>query len=303
MEKIKLVFLGTSCSTPTKARNLAATALRFDGNTFLFDCAEGTQRQMMKAKVSYMNIQHIFLSHLHADHFLGIPGLLATMSMHLRDDPLFIYGPRGTNEKVMKAISLSLMKINFDVKCIEVKEGTVLEGSKFRISAVKLKHDVPCFGYVFETKGKKGKFLRQKAIDLGVPVGPLFSKLQAGESVEIKGKKITQEMVMDYSQGKKGKKISIIMDTRPAQHYFEAISGSDVLVHESAFLEKMKERALESKHTTAKEAGEVAAKTECKKLVLTHISPRHKEADKLENEARTVFPDVVVAEDLMEMEI
>lgn len=304
MTPIKLTFLGTSCSAPTKDRNLSSVALRHAGSVLLFDCPEGTQRQMMMAGVSYMRVQHVFLSHLHADHILGLPGLIATMSMHMRDAPLFIYGPHGTKERVKKALELALMRISFEVVCKEIRRpGLVLEGKDFTVQAVALKHDVPCFGYVFEEQGKKAEFMRKKAEGLGIPVGPLFSKLADGQSVKVEGKTIKPEQVLDYSKARAGRKISIIADTRPGGGYVKAIAGSDVLVHESSFAEKLKARAKETAHSTAKAAGAVAAKANCRKLVLTHISPRHKQASELENEAREEFGNVVVAKDLMEIEI
>ncbi len=302
-EKIRVVFLGTSASVPTKDRGLSSVALRFAGEWFLFDAPEGTQRQMVKAGVSYLRISHLFISHLHADHFLGLGGLLATMNIHGRDWPLTVYGPRGIGEAVKKSIELALLAPGFEVKSVQVKKGVVLESEKFAVEAFPLKHDIECFGYVFMEKDKKGEFNRQKAIELGVPVGPLFSELQRGKKVKIGGKVVKPEDVIDSSKARKGKKISIVFDTLASKAYHKAIEDSDVLIHESSFLDELSDRARETMHSTALEAAKAAKETNCKKLVLFHLSARHKENEKFENEARKEFGNVVVAKDLMEMEV
>ncbi|MCX6798640.1 MAG: ribonuclease Z [Candidatus Diapherotrites archaeon] len=295
---IRLVVLGTSCSNPTVERNLTAVALQFDGNWFLFDCPEGTQRQMMKSGVSYMRVHSIFLSHFHADHVLGLPGLVATMAMHGRDAPLNVFGPKGVKEEIKKVLGLALMKCNFEVRVKECGRGKALEGEKFTVSGVPLKHGVPCIGWVFKEKDKEGTFQREKALKLGIPEGPLWSRLQHGKEVTANGKAFKPEQVMDYSKGREGKKISIVLDTLPSDSYFDAIEKSDVLVHEAAFLDKHISRAKETKHSTAKQAAWVAAQTKAKKLILVHISPRYKKNSEVENEARQEFGEVSVPEDL-----
>ena len=304
MPNIQIVFLGTSCSAPTKERNLSSVALKFEGNTLLFDCPEGTQRQIMSAGFSYMRIEHIFISHLHADHMLGLPGLIATMSMHRRDYPLNIYGPKGISERVKTALRLALMQCNFEVRTKEImREGTLLQGKDFSIKAVKLKHDVPCYGFVFEEIGKIGEFNRKKALELGIPEGPLFGKLQNGETISIGNKKITPAQVMDYTKARKGKKICYITDTLPSAQYVPALKDADVLIHESAFLDKMKERAKETFHCTAIDAAKIAEKANAKALYLIHISPRHKDSKQIENEARMVFANTTAPKDLDVVEV
>jgi len=300
---LKATVLGSSCSTPTKDRNLSAVNLNFNGLNYLFDCPEGTQRQMMKAKVSYMKVHAIFLSHFHGDHILGLPGLIATMSMHQRDSPLFVFGPKGVKEKVKKSVELSLLKVNFELKAIEVREGVLLNEENFFVSAVRLNHDIPCYGYIFKEKDSQGKFLREKALALGIPEGPLWGELQKGKTIEFKGKKFRPEQVLDTKNKKIGKKISVICDTLPSSHYVKAIEHSDLLFHESSFLEEMKKRAKHTFHCTAMQAAGIAEKAKVKKLILFHLSPRHKDTEKFEIEARQVFADSIVAEDLMEFEL
>jgi len=300
---MKLTFLGTGCSNPTVERGLCSVNLNFHGRNFLFDCPEGNQRQMMQAGVSYMKVSHIFISHLHADHMLGLPGLIATMSLHQRDEPLYVYGPKGMGESMRKALTCGLMRVAFDVEVKEVREGVIVKEKDFTVRAAKLKHSVPCWGYSFEEKGKEGEFQRAKAQKLGIPEGPLWGKLQKGEKVKHEGKTFRPEQVMDFSKAKKGRKVSYIVDTRPVRNYFDLVKESDALIHEATFSEKFKARAEETLHSTAREAGEVAEKTKVKALYLTHISARHKDAKKLENEARMAFPNVFTPKDLEEVEL
>jgi ribonuclease Z len=300
---MNVTILGTSASTPTQDRNLSSVNINFQGKNYLFDCPEGTQRQLMQGKVSYMKIAAIFFSHFHGDHFLGLPGLLATMSMHQRETPLLIFGPDGIQEKVKAAIKLSLLKVNFDVKTKVLKEGVILDGGTFEVRAVKLKHDVPCYGFVFKEKDKLGEFDRKKAVKLGVPIGPMFSKLQQGEAVTVKGKKVKPEQVMNYKKGRQGIKVSIISDTLPWAHYFKAIEESDLLIHESTFLKELEKRAKQTFHSTAEQAAQVAKKTKAKKLYLFHLSSRYKDTEKFEVEARTVFSESLATKDLMKIKL
>ncbi len=302
-EKLKVVFLGTSASVPTKDRNLSSIAIRFMGEWLLFDAPEGTQRQMMSSGVSYLRISHIFISHLHADHILGLGGLLATMNLHGRDWPVTIYGPKGIEEIVSVSMRLAMLAPGFEVKCVRAKKGVLLKAEKFSVEAVPLKHEVECYGYVFRENDKAGEFDREKAIELGVPIGPLFSDLQRGKKVKAGKKTVKPEEVMDRSKARKGRKVSMIFDTAPTKAYHNAVQGSDLLIHESSFLEELKERAHETMHSTALDAALAAKQTSCKKLALFHLSARHKEDSKFLEEALKEFANVVVAKDLMEIEL
>ncbi len=302
-DKAKIVFLGTSASTPTKDRNLTSVAIRFNGEWLLFDAPEGTQRQMMKSQVSYLKINHIFISHFHADHFLGLGGLLATMNIHGRDWPITIYGPKGIGEKVKMTLELAMLEPGFEVKCVETKKGVVLETETFSVEAFPLKHEVECYGYAFKEADKNGEFDRKKAIALGIPIGPMFAELQHGKSVKVNGKTIKPEEVLDKTKARRGRKISMVFDTLPNKNYHAAIKDSDILIHEASFLDKLSDRAKETMHSTALQAAETAKETGAKKLILFHLSARHKEDGEFEIEARKKFANVTVAKDLMEIEI
>lgn len=301
--QLQLYFLGTGGAAPTKNRNLSALVLRFEGSMLLFDCPEGTQQQMMRAGVSMMKLDAIFLSHFHADHILGLPGMLATMNMLEREEPLTVYGPKGIEELLDSIITLAVMDIDFDVRPKVLRKGVVMRNPKFTVSAFPLKHNTRCFGFVFKEKDKPGEFQREKAIALGIPVGPLFRQLQEGKSVKVGNKLIKPEQVMDYSKGIAGRKVAIVMDTRPDDGYISFIKHSDVLVHEAVFAEDMRERALETWHCTAKEAAEIARKARASKLIITHFSPRYAVPTQLLKEARELFSETVAARDLMVLEL
>lgn len=312
--KMKITILGSSCSNPTKNRNLTAVNISFMGNNYLFECPENVQQQYMKAKVSYMKIKAIFISHFHADHFLGLPGLLATMALQERSQQLIIFGPKGAKERLLKLLSASLkplsfkgkiedLELGFEIIIKELKEGKIFEEERLSVSAVKLNHDVPCYGFVFKEEDKIGKFNKKKAIELKIPEGPLFRKLQEGETIKVNGKKIKPEQVMDYSKAKKGRKVSIIMDTYPDKNYFNAIKNSDLLIHESSFGKGLEERARETKHSTAEMAAEVAKKNKCKQLLLLHISSRYRNTSEIEKDAKKIFKNSSAGKDLTEINL
>ncbi|MCD6433984.1 MAG: ribonuclease Z [Candidatus Diapherotrites archaeon] len=301
---LSVYFLGTSCSNPTKERALTSTAIKYNGINMLFDCPEGTQRQMMMADLSYMKVKYVFLSHFHADHILGLPGLIATMSIHERALPLKIFGPKNVKKVINSILAAVRMRINVPLEFYEIKEGVILKEENFRITAFRLHHGIECYGFVLKENDKKGEFMREKVEkELGIPPGPIYAKLASGKTVIWKGKKIKPSDVLDYSKGRKGRKISIVMDTLASEDYIKFIEDSDLLVHEATFIEKHKSRAIETKHSTAKQAAEIAARANVKKLVLTHISPRYKDVKKLEIEARQEFANTIVAKDLMKITI
>jgi len=301
---VKVVFLGTSASTPSKERNLSSTCINFNGQNFLFDCSEGTQRQLMSSGLSFMKVDFIFLSHFHGDHILGLPGLLATMTMQERQKELFIAGPKGIGAKVKSALWLSGFQPTFPLKIIELKgKQVVLKEKNFKITAFPLRHDIPCFGFVFEEIKPQGKFVREKALKLGIPEGPLWRQLQEGKAVKVAGKTFKPADVLDFDKAKKGKKIAIVMDTLP-KYSLSEIKDADLLVHEACFTEEFKDRAKHTRHSTAVQAAGIAKKTNAKRLVITHVSTRHqKDISVLEKEAQSVFANSKVAKELEEIEL
>ncbi len=300
---LRIMFLGTGGSTPTPNRNPSAIAVNREGELMLFDCGEGTQRQMMRAKTG-MTLNSIFITHFHADHMLGIPGLLQTMALQGRKEPLEMYGPRHVDKFLYHLLALGYGERSFEVKAIELKPGDVVKRPKYEIRAIKTVHNVISIGYVLEEDRRPGRFKREKAIELGVKPGPLFSKLQSGHSILVDGKEVRPEQIL--GPPRPGRKIVYTGDTRPCESVIEAGKDADLLIHDSTLSEETKQYAIDYMHSTASEAAEVAKKASVRKLVLTHLSARYSDlggVSKLEEEARSVFEKTEVARELMTIEV
>ncbi|MDI6887005.1 MAG: ribonuclease Z [archaeon] len=300
---LRITFLGTGGSTPTPNRNPSAIAVNREGELMLFDCGEGAQQQMMRAKTG-MKIKSIFLTHFHADHVLGIPGLLQTMALQGRKEPLEIYGPRYVDKFLYHLLSLGYAGRSFEVRAIELGPGDVIRRAGYEIRAIKTVHNVVSIGYVLEEDMRPGRFNRERALELGIEPGPLFSKLQSGHSICVEGREIRPEEVL--GPPRPGRKIVYTGDTRPCESVIEASENADLLIHDGTLSEETKGYAIDYMHSTALEAAEVAKKAAVKKLILTHISARYSDLEgamKLEEEARLVFENTEVARDLMTIEV
>lgn len=297
---LEIYFLGTSASVPTVTRNLSAVAIKYGGEVILFDCGEGTQRQIIKTKgISFMKIRTIFITHFHGDHYLGLLGLLQTMTMHNRKKELYIYGPKGTVNFLKNYFKSGYVGIGFPVYVKDLQSGERIAMEKYEIRCFILTHhDIPTLGYIFEEFPRPGRFDKKKALELGIPEGPLFRKLQSGESIKIGDRIITPEMVLGPQRP--GRKIVYAVDTVPSDIVVESSLNADVLIHDATGSDKIKERIHEYGHTTAKEAAEIAIRANVQCLVLTHISPRYEEeGEKLLEEARSIFPNTLLAEDML----
>jgi ribonuclease Z len=297
---MEITFLGTASAVHSKERNHPSIALKVEGDVFLFDCGEGTQKQILFTHVSPLKISKIFITHFHGDHILGLPGLLQSMSLHGRESELTIYGPKGLN-KIRNAIyGLGYSSIEFPVKFIEIETGIIEETEEYIIKAQSVRHNVPAFAYSFEEK-KKPRFLREKAIELGVPVGPAFGKLHKGEEIEIDGRIIKPEQVL--GPPRKGIKITYSGDTRPCEEMIMLAKDSTVLIHESTFIQEEAANAEEYGHSTARDAAYIARESNSEELIITHISTRYGEeyAQIMLNEAKEIFKNTKLAEDLMEI--
>lgn len=298
---MKVTFLGTGGSIPSVNRSVSSAALQYGSDVLLFDCGEGTQRQLMMSSLSFMKIKRIFITHFHGDHFLGLPGLIQSMSFSGREDPLYIHGPAGMVELVNGIISLGYFAKGFEVWVGELDHGDTVKMDGYSVSAVRVDHSVPALGYVFQEDERPGRFLPGRAKGVGVPEGPLFSRLQRGHSVTVSGREVTPEMVM--GPPRRGRKVVISGDTRPCQNLEEAARGADLLVHEATLDSSLADKAREFGHSTAEGAAGLAARAGVRSLFLNHISNRYEEPDLLEEEARQVFSGAVVAEDLMSVEV
>ncbi len=298
---LRVTFLGTGGTLPTPNRNPSAILINREGELLLFDCGEGAQQQMMRAKTG-MKINSIFITHFHADHFLGIPGLIQTMSFNGRTEPLDIYGPAWTKQLVNLLIDLGYYNMGFSINAHELADGDVIDKGDYFIKAVSTDHGIPSLGYVLEEKRRAGRFNREKAIELGIPVGPLFSKLQKGEAVIIKGRTILPSQVV--GKPRPGRKLVYSGDTRPCKSIEKESAGADLLIHDGTLSEELKSWALETKHSTSREAALLARRAKVKQLILTHISSRYSEStEPLLQDAKSGFENVKIAEELMEIDI
>jgi len=299
---MEIIFLGTSSAVHSKERNHPSIAIKAFGEIILLDCGEATQRQLLHTNVRPMKISKIFITHYHGDHILGLPGLLQSMSLNGRESELTIYGPQGLN-KVKDAIySLGHCAIDYPVKFIEIDSGIVEDNEQYFIKAQRVKHNVPALAYSIEEK-KKPRFLREKAIELGVPVGPDFGKLHNGEEVEINGKIIKPEQVL--GEPRKGRKVTYSGDTRPCEEMIMLARDSTLLIHESTFIQKEKTNAEEYGHSTSIDAAYIAKDSNSKELILTHFSTRYgpEYGEIMLKEARDIFENVKLAYDYMEIEL
>ena len=299
---MEIIFLGTSSAVHSKDRNHPSIALKAFGDVMLFDCGEGTQRQILFTKVSPMKISKIFITHYHGDHILGLPGLLQSMGLHGRESKLTIYGPEGLHQIRDAIYNLGYCMIEFPIEFIEIDTGIIEETDEYIISSQKVRHNVPCLAYSIEEK-KKPRFLREKAIELGVPVGPAFGKLHNGEEVEVDGRIIKPEQVL--GEPRKGKKITYSGDTRPCEEIIQFAKDSTLLIHESTFLKQDSLNAEEHAHSTSVDAAYVARESNSDKLILTHISTRYSNdfSEKMLEEAKEIFENTEIAYDLMEREL
>jgi len=302
MTQLHIIFLGTGGSWPTVKRNVASVAVKRGSEILLFDCGEGTQRQFQQSNLSYMQISKIFISHFHGDHFLGLPGLIQTMQLNDRDRPLHIYGPKGMKELTDQLLTLGYFRPSYRIIAHDLSDGQEVAFEGYSVSTVKVNHNVPTFSYCLLEHQRPGRFNKAKALRLGIPEGPLFSKLQKGQTITLAdGKKITPHMVLGPSR--KGRKIVISGDTKPCDQIIAFSQDADILIHEATFDSRLEDIARGYGHTTATQAAEIAKKANVEKLFLVHISPRYLDFHVLEDEARNTFPHSYVARDFQEVEI
>ena len=294
---IDVIFLGTGGSLPTKERGLPAVALRRDGELFLFDCGEGTQRQMMHAGLGFNRPMSIMISHLHGDHVLGLPGLLQTMSSLIRDKPLDLYGPEGIGAYLGSLRRTLAFATNFPVKVTELKHGEGESKNGYSIMTTKATHDITCLAYAIVESDRPGRFHPEKAKKLGVPEGPLWKQLQSGKDVEVEGRKIAPRQVIE--EPRPGLKIVYAIDTRPSEEVKVLAKGADLLMHDGGFAEDRRDKAKEYFHSTAREAARLGKTAKVKKLALVHISAVTRDDSILLKQARGIFRPTIVPKDLM----
>ncbi|MDX1567022.1 MAG: ribonuclease Z [Longimicrobiales bacterium] len=292
---IRVTFLGTAAARPTVGRNVTSISVQREGESMLFDCGEGTQRQMMRFGTGF-SLERIFFTHVHADHFLGVVGLLRTMALQGRTAPMHLFGPKGSGKVLRQAVNLGVERISFPVFIEELDPGEAVSREEYEVAAYPADHGPAALGYVLREHPRPGRFDVEKARALGVPEGPLFGRLHAGESVEVDGRTVRPDEVV--GPPRPGRTVVYSGDTRPSEATVDVARKAELLIHDATFTEEEAERAHETYHATARGAAKVARDAEVKRLVLTHISARYAENPRImEREARGIFPGAVVASD------
>ncbi len=291
---LDLVFLGTAGSAPTASRGASATLLRRGGDRILVDCAEGTQRQLLRSDVGLVDLEHVFLTHLHADHVLGLPGMLKTFALRGRELPVTVYGPRGTRG-LLRALGVVIGRLTYPLDVEELDAGAVVQRGDHRLEAFAVAHGRSALGYALREDARPGRFDVAAADSLGVPDGPARGALQRGEDVTLGGgRTVRPEEVLGAPR--RGRTVVLTGDTAPTDSVVEAAAGADVLVHEATFLADERDRARETDHSTAEDAARVALDAGVRLLALTHLSARYAGSE-VADEARAFFPQTVVPRD------
>ncbi len=299
---MKLIFLGTSASFPTKDRNHTAVLLRYGAEALLFDCGEGTQRQIRIAKESPMKITKIFITHWHGDHVLGLGGLLQSSSMNNRKEPMEIYGPKDTRTRMDHLLKTCEFVPSFEIKIKEIdtdEPKVICEGDGYFVKAVNGEHKIPCLSFAFE-ENPRYKINKDFVDSNRLQGNPGLNDLQRGKDITINGKKIKAK---DVTYEVKGKKVSYVVDTVPTKGIAELATESDILISEATFLNEIKEKSTEHGHMTAKTAGKLAKGAKAKQLIITHFSQRYKTTKELLDEARRSFKNTIAASDFMEITV
>ncbi|HET7230541.1 MAG TPA: ribonuclease Z [Longimicrobium sp.] len=298
---MRVTFLGTAAARPTVGRNVTSILVQREGDTMMFDCGEGTQRQMMRYGTGF-SFSDIFFTHLHADHFLGVIGLLRTLGLQAREEPMELWTPRGTEATLKQAVELGVERVPFEVRIHGVDPGDKVTRNGYDVIPFKVSHGGKAYGWAIVEHERLGRFNAAKAREMGIPEGPLWGKLHHGQSVEVEGRTITPADVV--GEPRPGRKVVISGDTRPCHSTREIAASADLLIHEATFAQDEADRAAHTGHSTAREAAEVARGAEVLRLVLTHFSPRYADDPRwLEKEARAVFPETVAAFDGMIVEV
>ena len=297
------MFLGTAAGVPTISRSLPAVLLKREDEQLMFDCGEGAQRQMLIARENPNRKMKIFVTHMHGDHVLGIPGLLQTMALLNREKKIDIYGPPRINDFLLAIRETVPFGLTFPIEIHEIeKAGVVFDTEEYYVEAIESKHVIPSLSYAYVEKPRPGTFHPEKAKALGVPEGPQWGKLQQGQSVKLrKGRVVKPENVMDPPR--KGRKIVYTGDTCPFKLLEKFAFEADLLIHESTLGDELAERAEEYGHSTPSQAARTARNAKAKELVLTHISQRYKDTSKILKQAKKIFRKTIIAEDFMRLNV
>lgn len=302
-ETLQVYFLGTAGALPTPQRNPPCIMIRHGSDTFLFDCGEGAQQQMMRARCGF-TVNAIFITHWHADHFLGMFGLVQTMSFNGRTEPLTIYGPDGVHEFTGILKTVARFNLKFPLESVELANGSWVRFDGYTITSFAVSHGMPALGYILEEDPRPGRFDREQAIALGIPPGPLFGRLQRGESVRLGTDTDSREILPGEVMGpaRPGRKIVYTGDTRTVHDRIRDIaSNADLLIHDATYDESEADRGAEFYHATARQAGEAATALNARMLALVHTSSRYPDAQNHINDAKAAFAGHILAPDDRDM--
>lgn len=299
ISSVRIYFFGTGGSWPTQYRNTASIGIRLGEEAVLFDCGEGTQTRIMKSSLSMMKIKRIFITHFHGDHFLGLPGLIQTMSLYGREDPLEIYGPAGATTIVSDILSLGYYSLSFDVSIREMYDGTTIDFGEYSVTSYRANHPVPALAYSLKEKDSF-KFDEEKIKEKRIPRN-LLEKIRKSGKLEINGNIVR---IQDLSSEIRiGRKISYSGDTRKDPHLLDLFSESTILIHEATGESSLADKVRAYGHSTARDAAEQALLSKSRKLILLHFSPRYNDIGPILNEAKKIFPNTEASVDLMELEV
>ncbi|MGA8543617.1 MAG: ribonuclease Z [Thermoplasmata archaeon] len=294
---MRVTFLGTAGSWPTKERSASAIAVDLERELVLLDCGEGTQRQFFQSSASFMRVRRVFLTHFHGDHFLGLPGLIQSMCLNHRTEPLDIYGPPDAKEMVARALSMGYFTLRFPVEVHALAPGESMELDGYTVRTAHAEHPVPSIAYRIDEATRRGRFDAAQAKSLGIH-GPDFRTLEAGESVRVGDRLVHPSDVM--GEPRPGRSLVYSGDTGPSDDIRRLAHRATVLIHEATVAQEIEAEANQWGHSSARQAAELARSAEANALFLTHFSSRYKELEPLESEARVIFPGSRAARDLMD---
>lgn len=299
---MKLTFLGTSAQVPTKDRNVAGVFLKYKTQGILFDCGEGTQRQMNIAGINRLDVTKILLSHWHGDHSIGIIGLLQTIGSTEKPVKVEIFGPKETKKRMEHLFNAFIFdnKVELIIKDLNPKAKTKFyETDEYYLECAPLSHKTPCIGFTFVEKDRQN--INKAAMKkYEIPEGPHMKKLKQGKTITINGKKIEPKQIIKIT---KGRKIAYIADTRPCKACYDLAQDADILIAESTYISNLKDKAEKYKHLTAQEAAQIASTANAKKLYLTHFSQRYKSTQEIEEDARVIFDQSFCARDFLKIKL
>ena len=305
---MEVVVLGTSSATPTKHRKLSGTIVLRDGETFLFDCGEGTQFRLIDAGVPRRKFHHIFISHLHGDHIFGLPGLISTLNLNGREIPLHIHGPRGVRKFVEFILGFPKpTRLQFPIRYHELSpshEGLIWEERDWYVTGLPLRHSIPAMGYRFQERDRPGVFNEERAQELGIPFGPERGKLIRGEALELEDGTVVQAEEI-VGPPRRGKSFTYCTDTGYCNNAIELARDTDLLVHEATYSDEDETMALDRKHSTIRQAATVARHAGARRFVATHFSTRYDGPllKKLRAQGREVYPEMIMGKDLLRIEL